>query len=199
MLLGQIGTYSAGNVLTSVGGGLFKGARRLLTSGPIGYGMGGAAIGGIAGVATGDNYSSTATMGNFVGGALAGATIGGLGRAFAPTVARGASNYIGAGAAIRNRSLSASPLFRNMRSVGRVGSGIIRGGIGLGRLASRAPKTSLAVGGAAVAGGIAWAMSGNNAPNLDDASNMTNYSSGLRDLQNSAAGLSLGLHRARHK
>lgn len=171
----------------------------------------GGLVGGIGGVATGENYDSTALIRNFAGGAAAGlgaATLGNL--AISKMGARGLGRLTGvsqgidawrgsAGTGLRNRVSSAargalkSPVggvFRTAGLAGRLGAGAVA-------FAAKHPRLA---GGAAASIGGAVLISNSVKPNRVDLENdqLEPLQSRSR-FQNSATGLTFGLHRKRHR
>lgn len=141
----------------------------------------GAAIGGIAGLVKGDNYSSTAAMRNFAGGAAAGAGIGmGARMVLSRNGMRGVGNIL--------RKTPA--LLRGAGSVAKFGGKAI----GFG-----ARHPAMALGGAAVVGGLLYTNNASQRSFDSMEGEPLDSRSSVRDFQNSAAGLTFGLHNRRHR
>ncbi len=160
---------------------VLMGASAALGGGPVRSGLIGAAIGGIAGVATGDNYNSTSTAQNFLLGATAGAGIGSLAKMGARAIVARGIGAIGMGA-IRTAGIGANAAYKGAR------------------MAVNNPRatSALLLGGAAITGGLAMSGHSMSDINLEGAEQRQSDSS-IQDFQNSAGGLVFGLHAKRHR
>ncbi len=148
----------------------------------------GAGIGGIAGLARGDNYSSTAALRNFTSGALGGAAVG-----------MGARTILSRKGLNAARHLAVNTVPTLAGTGVRLASNAANAGMKTGGFLARNPGIAFA--GAAVVGGAMY-MSGPSGQDFSDAQfgeEQDNNSVTSRSFQNSAAGLVQGLHRSRHR
>jgi hypothetical protein len=189
--------------------GIFGGAASFARATPTGFMMaGGATVGAGLAVARGDNQNSTSLMRNIIGGATAGAITGLGARAlFTRTAARGAGGFLGinqvraASSGNRMAAWNSSPLGKIMGGTAGSARGVIGGAAGIGRALVKHPEIGFT--GAIVAGG-AIAMGGTSFTTesaLSDRFSLDDKDIEQRDrrgFQNSAAGMSFGLHRRRH-
>lgn len=149
----------------------------------------GAGIGGVAGLARGDNYSSTAALRNFTAGAAGGMAVGLGSKALLSK--RGLRG-------IGNMMMGPVPKLAGT-GVKLAGNGLNAGMKTAGYLAAR---PHLAFAGAAVVGGAMYmggAFSGGRFDNAEAGEEAENMSVTSRSFQNSASGLVQGLHRSRHR
>jgi hypothetical protein len=166
-------------------------------------GLLGAGIGGITGLAKGDNYDSTSTFRNFSSGALAGGAIGiGARLSLSNLIGSvghltGAKQAIGAARGAKFAAFKSAPLPRLAMAGTNTAAKVANAAMKVGGFLGRNP--GLAIGGAAVVGGGVYAMnqmypgrSGNDFESSD-------YQESQRQFQASAESLTFGLHANRHR
>jgi|SRR5579863_4396452 len=168
----------------------------------------GAGIGGVVGLARGDNYDSTASLRNFTSGALGGAGLAFGLRAAIPRLPGAISHLTGmrhamaAGAGSRLSAFRSAPLPSILESSGRAAAKIANGAMKVGGFLGRHPGLTA---GAAVLGGAGIYMSGAGSsveystfPGYEDQTDDTEVDS-MREFHSSTQNLVQGLHRGRHR
>ncbi len=180
---------------------------------------GGATIGGIAGLARGDNRDSTSAFRNFTSGALMGGFGVAAARAILPKLPGIANRFSGASKALAGRAAAkAESKFIGPRQAGWVGSSAMKswkssplggiahtasnlGGMALGGMGLAAKHPGATMGAGVLAGAglyLGSRSSGISSPSMEDMGDAEQISSN-RGFANSASGLSLAMHRRRHR
>jgi hypothetical protein len=144
----------------------------------------GSAIGGIVGLARGNNYDETSTFRNFISGAAVGAGIG-----------FGARGLIGSKAVRGLYGALTGPVPKLAGAGIRTGGKLLNAGMRTAGFLARHPTATLS--GAAVLGGAAY-MSGAFQGSAFQDAQMEQYDTGA-SFRSSTAGLTFGLHRKRHR
>lgn len=164
----------------------------------------GAAAGSIAGLVRGDNYNSTETMKNAIGGALLG--VGGVGAATAALkygpglISRvtGLRQVMNASAGGRMAAFRSSPLGHTLGIANKAGGMAI----GLGAAIARHPAlafTGAILGGTAAYLGSQAMAPGVASPDINNAELTQMNSQSLTSFQASTQNLTFGLNRRRHR
>lgn len=194
--------------------GIFSAGAGFARATPTGFMMaGGAAIGAASATYQGDNYSSTDLMRNILGGAAVGGLAGLGARAlFSRTAARGAGRFLGisqvrrASSGMKLAAWNRSPAGRLLGTGRTSAAGAVGGSARLLGFAARHP--GLVIGGGIMTAG-ALSIAGNLTTEEDtnerlnpmnrDADQPSNQSFTSSAFANSAAGLSFALHQKRHR